>query len=40
MDFFEDELVLNGYDWKQVVAKYMFEGKNPLVNNLVSGRKS
>ena len=39
MDFFEDELVLGGYDWKKVVATFLFEGKEPLVNNLVSGRE-
>lgn len=38
VDFFEDELVLHGYDWKRVVAKYLLEGKQPLVNNLIGGR--
>ena len=37
MDFFEDQLVLHGYDWKAVVEKFMFEGKEPLVNCLVAG---
>jgi len=40
VDFFEDELVLHGYDWKVIVAKYLFEGKEPLINNLVAGRKA
>ena len=37
VDFFEDELVLNGYDWRKVLSKYLFEGKEPLVNCLISG---
>lgn len=40
VDFFEDELVLNGYDWHKVVERYLFSGKNPLGNNLISGRTS
>ena len=39
MDFFEDELVLNGYDWRKVLVTYLFQGKEPLINNLVSGRE-
>ncbi|KAL9127805.1 MAG: hypothetical protein Q9217_003389 [Psora testacea] len=37
VDFFEDQLVLNGYDWKKVLNLYLFDGKEPLVNNLVAG---
>ncbi|MCJ1313482.1 hypothetical protein MMC25_007160 [Agyrium rufum] len=37
VDFFEDQLVLHGYDWKGVVEKFLFEGKAPLVNCLVAG---
>ncbi|KAL8645184.1 MAG: hypothetical protein Q9226_007415 [Calogaya cf. arnoldii] len=37
VDFFEDELVLNGYDWRKVLVTYLFKGKEPLINNLVSG---
>ncbi|KAF3804767.1 hypothetical protein GCG54_00004036 [Colletotrichum gloeosporioides] len=38
VDFFEDELALRcGYDWKKVVNKFMFEGKEPLVNALIGG---
>ncbi|KAF6836807.1 hypothetical protein CPLU01_03388 [Colletotrichum plurivorum] len=38
IDFFEDSLALHcGYDWKKVVAKYMFEGKEPLINGLIGG---
>jgi hypothetical protein len=40
VDFFEDQLVLKRYDWKALLEEYMFEGKNPLVNSLVSGRMS
>ena len=37
VDFFEDQLVLRGYDWKGVVAEYLLEGKQPMINNLISG---
>ncbi|KAI9713307.1 MAG: hypothetical protein M1812_006666 [Candelaria pacifica] len=37
LDFFEDELVLSGYDWRKVVAEYLFEGNEPLINNVISG---
>jgi hypothetical protein len=40
VDFFEDELALKfNYNWKRVVEEYLFTGKNPLINNVVSGRK-
>lgn len=38
VDFFEDELVLKGYDWKKVVVDYAFSGENPLGKCLISGR--
>ncbi|KAI1816486.1 cell cycle checkpoint protein RAD17 [Poronia punctata] len=38
VDFFEDSLAMrHGYDWKKVVEEYMFGGKEPLVNSLISG---
>lgn len=38
IDFFEDALAMRfGYDWKEVVAHYLFEGKEPLVNGLIGG---
>ncbi|KAK4697620.1 cell cycle checkpoint protein, partial [Lecanoromycetidae sp. Uapishka_2] len=37
VDFFEDQMVLNGYDWKLVVSKYLFEGSKPLINCLIGG---
>ncbi|KAL9030567.1 MAG: hypothetical protein Q9196_001328 [Gyalolechia fulgens] len=37
LDFFEDELVLNGYDWHKVLDEYLLKGKEPLINNLISG---
>jgi hypothetical protein len=41
VDFFEDALAMKfGYDWKQVVAHFMFEGKEPLVHGLIGGRMS
>ena len=40
VDFFEDQLVSKGYDWKALLNEFLFEGKEPLINGLVSGRKS
>lgn len=41
VDFFEDELALKyGYDWKKVADEYLFHGKNPLINCVISARKS
>lgn len=41
VDFFEDQLALEfGYKWKAVLEEYLYSGKNPLINNLVSGRLS
>lgn len=41
VDFFEDELALKfAYKWKDVLEEYLYSGKNPLINNLVSGRLS
>lgn len=38
VDFFEDELALKfGYKWKDVAEEYLYSGKNPLINNVVSG---
>ncbi|KAL1960726.1 hypothetical protein VTO42DRAFT_6556 [Malbranchea cinnamomea] len=37
VDFFEDEVVRRGYDWRRVVEEYLCEGEEPLVNSLVSG---
>lgn len=40
VDFFEDELALKfNYDWKRVADEYLFSGKNPLINCMISGRK-
>ncbi|KAH8426700.1 questin oxidase family protein [Aspergillus melleus] len=35
VDFFEDELVRYGYDWKEVIFQYLFAGKEPIFNSLV-----
>lgn len=37
LDFFEDELVREGYDWKRVLMEYMLEGESPLLNGLIGG---
>jgi hypothetical protein len=38
IDFFEDQLVTKKYDIKDLVDEFMFRGKEPLVNGLISGR--
>ena len=38
MDFFEDELVSLGYDWKKLIHEYMFGGTEPLINSVASQR--
>lgn len=40
VDFFEDELVLSGYDWRKILSEYLFKGKEPLANCLIAGRMS
>jgi len=41
VDFFEDELALKyNYNWKRVAEEYLFGGKNPLINCVISGRES
>ncbi|CZS88518.1 uncharacterized protein RAG0_00247 [Rhynchosporium agropyri] len=38
VDFFEDELALkHDYDWKEVANEYLYSGKEPLINGLISG---
>ena len=37
IDFFEDELVKHGYDWHSLLDEYLLSGKEPLINNLISG---
>ena len=38
VDFFEDQLVLNGYDWRKVLSEFLFTGKEPLINCMIAGR--
>jgi hypothetical protein len=38
VDFFEDEMVRLGYDWKQVVAEYLFSGEEPIFNSIMADR--
>jgi hypothetical protein len=38
VDFYEDELVRLNYDWKEVVAEYLFSGDKPLFSALVADR--
>ena len=37
LDFFEDELVKHNYDWQALLNTYLLSGKEPLINNLISG---
>ncbi|RMY56868.1 hypothetical protein D0865_03420 [Hortaea werneckii] len=37
VDFFEDRLVNLGYDWQALLDEYLLQGKEPLINNLISG---
>ncbi|KAL1297678.1 hypothetical protein AAFC00_006230 [Neodothiora populina] len=37
VDFFEDQLVQFGYDWKQLLFHFLFHRKNPLINNVIAG---
>lgn len=37
VDFFEDQLVKYGYDWHALLNEFLLQGKEPLVNNLISG---
>lgn len=37
LDFFEDELVRYGYDWKTVVIEYMLKGPEPLIFGGIGG---
>lgn len=38
MNYFEDELVHHGYDWKSVVNDYLFEGNEPMFNSIIADR--
>lgn len=39
IDFFEDQLVSKKYNVEEVLEEFMFKGKEPLINGLISGRK-
>ena len=39
IDFFEDQLVTKKYDIEDLVDEFMFRGKEPLINGLISGRR-
>lgn len=36
MDFYEDELIRFNYDWKEVVAEYLFSGDEPVFNAVIA----
>lgn len=38
VDFFEDEMVHLSYDWKEVVAEYLFTGKEPMFDSIMASR--
>lgn len=37
LDFFEDELVRMGYEWKRVVVEYLFKGPEPVIFGGIGG---
>ncbi|KXH66470.1 hypothetical protein CSAL01_09128 [Colletotrichum salicis] len=37
VDFFEDHLANNSYEWRKVVDEFMFTGDEPLVHGLIGG---
>ncbi|OKL57827.1 hypothetical protein UA08_07284 [Talaromyces atroroseus] len=37
LDFFEDNLVDEGYDWKSVVQKFLFSDNQPLFSSITAG---
>lgn len=37
IDFFEDQLVRHGYNWRSLLDEYLLSGNEPLINNLISG---
>lgn len=37
IDFFEDQLVKHGYNWRSLLDEFMLSGKEPLINNLIAG---
>ncbi|RDI89515.1 hypothetical protein Vi05172_g756 [Venturia inaequalis] len=37
VDYFEDQLVQHGYDWRDLLKAYLFEGDKPLINNMICG---
>jgi hypothetical protein len=41
VDFFDDQLAMKfGWNWKNLMEEYMFQGDEPLINSLISGRMS
>ncbi len=37
VDFFEDQLISKGYDWRKLVEEFLFNGPEPLINSLICG---
>jgi Questin oxidase-like len=37
MDFFEDEMVGYGYDWKALVRRYLLDNSSPLQDLAMAG---
>lgn len=40
IDFYEDRMVAEGYEWKQLMNKYLYEGDEPLAYSFAAGCKS
>lgn len=39
VDFFEDQLVQKRYEWREVLEEFLYGGKQPLINGIISGRE-
>ena len=37
IDFFEDQLVAFGYDWKALLNHFLYDGDEPLINCAIGG---
>jgi hypothetical protein len=36
VDFFEDEMVNLSYNWKEVVAEYLYTGEEPMFDSIMA----
>jgi hypothetical protein len=38
VNFFEDEMVHQGYDWREVMTEYLFAGEEPMFGSIMASR--